>query len=56
MANGPTDAGNGRLIPTSAVEQYAATLAKWMGVSATDIPLILPNVVNFATADLGFMN
>ncbi len=56
VANGPTDAGNGRLIPTSAVEQYAATLAKWMGVSATDIPLILPNVVNFATADLGFMN
>ncbi len=53
--NGPTDAGNGRLIPTTAVEQYAATLAKWMGVSATDIPLILPNVVNFATADLGFM-
>jgi uncharacterized protein (DUF1501 family) len=54
--NGPTDAGNGRLIPTTAVEQYAATLAKWMGVSATDIPLILLSVVNFATADLGFMN
>jgi len=54
-ANGPTDAGNGRLIPTTAVEQYAATLARWMGVSAADIPLILPNVVNFPSADLGFM-
>jgi uncharacterized protein (DUF1501 family) len=53
--NGPTDAGNGRLIPTTSVEQYAATLAKWMGVSATDIPLILPNIGNFATQDLGFM-
>ena len=55
-SNGPTDAGNGRLIPTTSVEQYAATLASWMGVSAADIPLILPNVVNFATRDLGFMS
>ena len=55
-SNGPTDAGNGRLIPTTSVEQYAATVASWMGVSATDIPLILPNVVNFATRDLGFMS
>ena len=54
--NGPTDAGNGRLIPTTAVEQYAATLAGWMGVSTTDIPLILPNIVNFPTRDLGFMS
>ena len=54
-ANGPTDAGNGRLIPTTAVEQYAATLARWMGVSVSDIPLILPNVVNFPTSDLGFI-
>jgi uncharacterized protein (DUF1501 family) len=53
--NGPTDAGNGRLIPTTSVEQYAATLATWMGVSATDIPVILPNIGNFATRDLGFM-
>jgi uncharacterized protein (DUF1501 family) len=54
-ANGPTDAGNGRLIPTTAVEQYAATLARWMGVSSADLPLILPNIVNFPTSDLGFM-
>jgi uncharacterized protein (DUF1501 family) len=51
-----TDAGNGRLIPTTAVEQYAATLASWMGVSATNLPLILPNLVNFPTSNLGFMN
>jgi hypothetical protein len=26
-----------------------------MGVSSTDIPLILPNIVNFPLSDLGFM-
>ena len=54
--NVPTDAGNGRLIPTTAVEQYAATLATWMGVATTDLPLILPNLGNFTTSNLGFMN
>ena len=33
----------------------AATLATWMGVAATDLPLILPNIGNFAAKDLGFM-
>jgi uncharacterized protein (DUF1501 family) len=50
-----TDAGNGRLIPTTAVEQMAATLATWMGVSPSDLPLVLPNLGNFAVRDLGFM-
>jgi uncharacterized protein (DUF1501 family) len=51
----PTDAGNGRLIPTTSVEQYAATLAKWMGVTPANLPVILPNLVNFSQQDLGFM-
>jgi uncharacterized protein (DUF1501 family) len=51
-----TDAGNGRLIPTTAVEQYAATLAAWMGASPGDLPAILPNLPNFAGANLGFMS
>jgi uncharacterized protein (DUF1501 family) len=51
-----TDAGNGRLIPTTAVEQYAATMASWMGVAAADLPLVLPNLDSFATANLGFMS
>jgi len=55
-SSAPTDAGNGRLIPTTAVEQYAATLATWMGVADSDLPLILPNIGNFAARNLGFMS
>jgi uncharacterized protein (DUF1501 family) len=51
-----TDAGNGRLIPTTAVEQYAATLASWMGVDNAMLPTILPNLPNFPQSNLGFMN
>ncbi len=54
--SGPDDSGDqGRWIPTTAVDQYAATLAKWFGVSATDIPLVVPNIGRFASRDLGFM-
>ncbi|UXH80336.1 DUF1501 domain-containing protein [Roseateles amylovorans] len=51
--------GRGRLLPTTSVEQYAATLAKWFGVPASQIPEILPNLRNFGGTDypidLGFM-
>jgi uncharacterized protein (DUF1501 family) len=50
-----TDAGNGRLIPTTSVDQYAATLATWFGVSSTDLPMVVPNLGNFASSNLGFM-
>jgi len=53
--DGPDDTGKGRLIPTTAVDQFAATLARWMGVADADLPTLLPNLPNFATWDLGFM-
>jgi uncharacterized protein (DUF1501 family) len=53
---GPDDADqNGRWIPTTALDQYAATLATWFGVSAANLPSIFPNLANFPTANLGFM-
>jgi uncharacterized protein (DUF1501 family) len=53
--NGPDDVGRGRLLPSVSVEQYAATLGRWFGISATDLPPVLPRLGNFGTADLGFM-
>lgn len=50
-----TDVGNGRLLPTTSVDQYAATLARWMGVPEHALPQVLPNIGNFATSNLGFM-
>jgi uncharacterized protein (DUF1501 family) len=52
---GPDDTSTGRWIPTTAVDQYAATLAKWMGVSPANMATVFPNLSRFATADLGFM-
>lgn len=53
---GPDDSGRrGTWIPTTSVDEYAATLATWFGVSATDLPLVLPNIGRFATPNLGFV-
>ncbi len=52
--NGPDDVGQGRLLPTTSVDQLAATLATWMGVSATDLPLVLPQIGNYSQRDLGY--
>ncbi len=53
---GPDDATNqGVWIPTTSVDQYAATLAKWFGVSANDMSTAFPNLGKFSAADLGFM-
>jgi uncharacterized protein (DUF1501 family) len=53
--NGPDDVGQGRLLPTTSVDEYAATLAAWFGVSDTDLPGIVPNIGNFGSRNLGFV-
>ena len=42
--------GQGRLLPTTSVDQYAATLANWFGVSDAEIAGILPNLRRFGVA------
>ncbi len=51
----PDQVGQGRLLPTTAIDQFAATLARWFGCSPAELPGILPNVGNFTTTDLGFL-
>ncbi|MFK8029586.1 MAG: DUF1501 domain-containing protein [Gammaproteobacteria bacterium] len=45
----------GRLIPSVSVEQYASTLGAWFGLTAEERQAALPNLGNFNSADLGFM-
>lgn len=53
---GPDDVGAGRLLPTTAVEQVAATLAIWMGITdQTELESLFGNLGNFSPYDLGFM-
>ncbi len=47
---------HGRCIPTTAVDEYVATIAQWFGVGISQIPDILPNIGRFNSSDLGFMN
>ena len=53
---GPDDAEReGRWIPTTAVDQYGATLAKWLGASAADLAQVFPNLARFPVDNLGFL-
>jgi uncharacterized protein (DUF1501 family) len=54
--NGPNDVGQGRLLPTTSVDQVAATLATWMGVSNSELGTVVPNIANFSRRDLGFFS
>jgi len=57
--NGPDDTGTGRWLPTIAVDQHAATLARWFGVDAGNLNTIFPNLSRFAGtqygSNIGFM-
>ncbi len=53
--DGPDDVGQGRLLPTMSVDQYAATLAAWFGVSTGDMGTVLPNIGNYTTRNMGFI-
>ncbi|MEC5215273.1 uncharacterized protein (DUF1501 family) [Actimicrobium sp. GrIS 1.19] len=51
----PDAVNNGVLIPTVAVDQYAATLAAWFGLDSAALATIFPNLGRFARSNLGFL-
>lgn len=53
--NGPDDTSQGRWIPTTSVDEYGATLARWFGVSDTNLTVAFPNIGRFAKPNLGFL-
>jgi uncharacterized protein (DUF1501 family) len=55
--NGPDDVGQGRLLPTTSVEQLAATLGGWLGISDSELLSLLPNLANHNSTvrKLGFV-
>ena len=57
QSGGPDDTGDrGAWIPGISTDEYAATLARWFGVTDANLPLVLPNIGRFSRRDLGFMN
>ena len=54
--SGPDDAGSrGVLIPSTSIDQYGATMAAWLGVPASQLTTVFPNLANFANPTLGFL-
>ncbi|WP_062066535.1 DUF1501 domain-containing protein [Cellvibrio sp. OA-2007] len=54
IVGGKDDIGEGRIIPTTSMDQYAATLASWYGLPAGNFADVFPNLARFNSADLGF--
>ncbi len=52
---GSADSGRGRIIPTTSVDQFGATLARWYGLSESDLADVFPNLSAFESSNLGFL-
>ncbi|CAB4801775.1 MAG: DUF1501 domain-containing protein [Actinobacteria bacterium] len=53
LADNYTDTvGQGRLLPSTSVDEFAASMARWMGVSDSDLNTVLPNYAKFSSQTL----
>jgi uncharacterized protein (DUF1501 family) len=50
---GNSQVGQGRLLPTTSVDQYGATLSNWLGASSGEMSTLFPNIGNFSGTNLG---
>ncbi len=54
--DGPDDVtGRGVWLPSTSLDQYAATIASWFGVPDSSLTTVFPNLANFMTQKLGFV-
>jgi uncharacterized protein (DUF1501 family) len=49
------DMAGAALVPTTSVDQYGATMGRWLGVSDANLATIFPNLQNFNPKYLGFL-
>ncbi len=49
------DAVGNAIIPTTSVDQYLATMARWMGVTDPQLATIFPQLRQFPKSDIGFL-
>ncbi|MEO5669702.1 MAG: DUF1501 domain-containing protein [Ramlibacter sp.] len=54
--SGPDDVGQGRLLPSTAVDQFGGALAGWFGVPASDLPAVFPNIGRFSSGALSLFD
>ena len=47
--------GQGRLLPSTGVDQFAATLASWFGVTGSELATVVPNINNYSVKNMGFV-
>lgn len=52
----PDDIGSGRLLPSTSVSQYAATMGEWLGLSSSQLSTVLPGLSAFSRRTLGFLS
>jgi len=52
---GPDDLDAGRMVPQISIDQYAATLLDWFGMTPGEIDAVAPNLANFPLRNLGFV-
>lgn len=49
------DSGSGRIIPSLSVEQFAAPLGRWFGLTDAELASALPNLANFDAGAAAFL-